>query len=224
MRSGVAKTLVLAAVVGVVLTPGEGQAQDQIIDSFQLGAGLGIVDRGSTGVGAPLLEYGYDHEGGLLAEAALRVYFYDSWDFLRHGFQIRYSYTAGQTLGLDSYGFGYSIVDATYLLRTNLPCMSSEDIKYYVSGYLGLSGGYANASTGRGERDDRWNERVAAEGELDHHALGAVFGLAMDVHFGPAYLGIQVDLRQHYGLTSSSPVTRTFMPSALLRTGVEVNL
>ncbi|MEM9191489.1 MAG: hypothetical protein AAGF12_20115, partial [Myxococcota bacterium] len=162
--------------VGALLAVGfsaEAQAQP---DSVQLGVGLGIVDRASTGVGEPLLDYGYDHEGGLLAEGSLRLYFDESNGYFSHALQLRFAHTGGAALGFTDHGIGYSMAEVAYVFRTRLPCMSSSARTFYLSGYLGLSGAYGNASTGSGERDDRWNERVAAEGELDHYALGGVLG------------------------------------------------
>jgi len=196
---------------------------DPVIDSLELAVDLGLLDRGTTGVGEPLLGLGYDHGGGLQAGVGIRTYF-EINRYFRHGVNLRFSHQAGSTLGLfGGYGFAWSQLDLTYVFRTSLPCMSDDDTQWYLSGLVGLTGVHADAGTGTAPRDDRWNERLAASDALDHLALGGLIGAGIDLHFDEVFLGLLLDVREPFAL-GSGPVSRSFVTSATLRAGVELEL
>ena len=191
--------------------------------SLELAIDLGVLDRGTTGVGEPLLGLGYDHGGGLAAGVGARLYF-ELNEYFRHGVSLRGSHQAGDFLGLaGEHGFAWSQLDLSYVFRTSLPCMSDDDTQWYLSGLIGLTGVYADAGTGDGPRDERWNERLAASESLDHLALGGMLGVGLDLHFDDLFLGALIDVREPFALGSGA-VSRSFVTSAALRAGIELEL
>ena len=192
-------------------------------DSLEVTVDMGVLDRGTTGIGEPLLGLGYDHGGGLQAGAGARLYF-ELNEYFRHGPSLRLSHQAGSVLGLaGEHGFAWSQLDLAYVFRTSLPCMSGDEVQWYLSGLVGLTGVYADAGTGDGPSDDRWNERLAASEELDHLALGGMLGVGLDMHFDEVFLGALIDVREPFAL-GSGVVSRSFVTSATLRAGVELGL
>ncbi len=191
--------------------------------SLELAVDLGVLDRGTTGVGDPLLGLGYDHGGGLQAGIGARAYL-EINEYFRHGLSLRVSHQAGSALGLvGEHGFAWSQLDVAYVFRTSLPCMSDGDTQWYLSGLVGVTGVHADAGTGDAPRDERWNERVAAADDLDHLALGGMLGAGLDLHFDEWFVGALLDVREPFAL-GSGPVSRSFVTSGTLRAGVELEL
>jgi len=185
---------------------------------------LGWMDRGTTGVGEPLLGYGYDHAVAPLVGASARLFFHDSIRYFRHGIALRGAYAAGGHLGLgDGVEFHLGQVDLGYVFRTQLPCMSTDERVFHLSGSLGLTGVRADAGTGRGSRDDRWNQRLAAAEDLDHVGLGGFLAVDLALHVGPLITGIRIDVREHFAVTDG-PVSRDFAVATGLRMGVDLEL
>lgn len=198
--------------------------EEKTFSDLELALELGVMDRGTAGVGAPLLGYGYDHDGGLLGAASVRLYFHDDQFWLRHGVGVRFAHHAGDDFGLGDTGFFFEQIDVGYVVRTEFPCMASGDRHIYLSGILGVTTVIADASTGNRPSDANWNARTVAANELDHVGVGGVFGLALDVHFGAAFAGFYVDVREQFGVTPSSPISRDFSIAATLRGGVDIGL
>lgn len=186
-------------------------------------ADLGVQDRGTTGIGEPLLDEGYATAGGLVAGAGARMLFPIGYGgYFHHGVATRVSHNAGWGLGLsDRYGFAWSAVDLAYAFRTNLPCMSTPDRQLFLTGVLGVSGVVANAGTGLEKDPQTERERRTASEKLDHFALGPVLGVSLDMHIGAAFLGIGFDLRQAYAL-GDGPVSRSYVSSAVMRFGFQL--
>jgi hypothetical protein len=199
--------------------------QEGLFSSLEITLGIGLMDRGTTGIGDPLLGYGYDHAGGASTDLAFRLFFANSNQYLNHGVLVRGTYMAGASFGLaDGYGFATTIVDVAYVIRVNCPCISGDERKWYASGFVGMSGMYANASTGdASEMDANWNARSAAADKFDHAALGGVIGLSMDLHVGMFIVGATVDLREHFTL-GDSPVSRSFETGASIHVGGDFGL
>lgn len=196
---------------------------DPLIDALELSLDLGVMDRGTTGVGEPLLGLGYDHGGGALAGVGARAYL-EIDRYFAHGLSLRLSHQAGSLLGLDDgVGFAWSQLDVTYVFRTLLPCMSDDEVRFYLSGLVGVTGVRADAGTGTAPRDDRWNERQVASRRLDHDALGPMLGASLDVHFGAFFVGALIDVREPFAL-GAGPVSRSFVTTGSLRTGVQLAL
>lgn len=187
------------------------------LTGLELWGGVGVAGHNTTGVGAPLDEYGYARSPGPGAEAGLRMLFGTN-RYFRHGLTLRGTYQAGRRFGRDGYGFRFGLADAGYTFRTNLPCMSDGKRQFYAGGTLGVTGGYADAGTGRGPMDVNENARNSASTTLDHVALGWVLGGHIDVHYGPMLVGLSIDLRRLYGLETSAD--RHMVSSAMLRAGL----
>ena len=132
------------------------------------------------------------------------------------------TYSVG--FGAPGYGFATTIVDVTYVFRVNCPCISGETRKWYASGFVGMTGMYADASTGDGPvGGPDWNERDAASSKFDHGALGGVLGGSMDLHVGMFIVGATLDIRQHYTL-GSGPTSRSFETGASIHVGGDFSL
>lgn len=190
---------------------------------LEVSVDLGVQDRGTTGIGEPLLDEGYDTAGGLLAGAGARMLFgIGGGEYFHHGVATRVSHDAGWGLGLsDRYGFAWSAADLAYAFRTNLPCMSTPERKLFLTGVLGVSGVVANAGTGLEKNPQTDRERRVASERLDHLALGPVLGVALDMHMGPVFLGLELYLRQAYAL-DDGPVSRSYVSSASMRVGFQL--
>lgn len=197
------------------------EPQPESETSLELALDIGMLDRGTTGVGDPLLDLGYDHGGGPQAGFGLRAYF-EINEYFRHGPNLRISHQGAFGL-TDTYGFAWTQLDLTYVFRTSLPCMSDDEMQWYLSGLIGLTGVHAEAGTGDAPRDDRWNERLAASESLDHLALGGVIGAGIDLHLDEWFIGLMLDVREPFAL-GETPVSRSFVTSATMRAGVELAL
>ena len=118
---------------------GEGGA----ISGMELSAGIGVMGHNTTGVGEPLLAYGYDHEPGPVADGKLRLLF-GHHRYFRHGMTFRGGFNSGRQFGRNGYGFRHSFGEVGYSFRTLLPCMSSEHRKIYAGATLGFTGAFAD--------------------------------------------------------------------------------
>ncbi len=188
---------------------------------LELALDLGLMERGTTGIGPPLLDAGYDQAGGPVAGAGARMLFALGYGgYFHHGVAVRMSHHAGGSFGLtDAYGFAWTAIDLAYAFRTNLPCMSTPDRKLMLTGMLGVSGVNADAGMGNTADPQREPERRAASRELDHTALGPMLGVGLDMHMGLLFVGLALDLRQAFAI-GDVPVTRSYVSSAALRIGV----
>jgi len=210
-----------------VFSAGMGIAQPCSADAagraLEVAVDLGVQDRGTTGIGEPLLGEGYDTAGGLVAGAGARMLLPVGYGgFFHHGVSTRISHSAGWGLGLsDRYGFAWSAVDLAYAFRTNLPCMSTPERQLFLTGVLGVSGVVANAGTGLQKDPQTERERRIASERLDHLALGPVLGVGLDMHMGAAFVGLAFDLRQAYAL-GHGPISRSYVSSAALRFGFQL--
>jgi len=210
-----------------VFLAGMGVAQPCSADGadrvLEVSVDLGVQDRGTTGIGEPLLDEGYDTAGGLVAGAGARMLFgISGGEYFHHGVATRVSHNAGWGLGLsDRYGYAWSAADLAYAFRTNLPCMSTPERQLFLTGVLGVSGVVANAGTGLEKDPQTSRERRVASERLDHVALGPVLGVALDMHMGSSFLGLELYLRQAYAL-DDGPVSRSYVSSASIRVGVQL--
>ncbi len=189
-----------------------------LITGLELSAGIGIMGHNTTGVGEPLLDYGYDREAGPAVDGKLRLLFGDN-RYVRHGMTFRAGYTTGRQFGRNGYGFRRRYGGFGYSVRALLPCMSNEDTKVYVGGTLGFTGANADAGIGRGPIEDvNENDRREASESLDHREWGWVLGGEIQVHFSSFMVGLDVDLRRLYGRRTVAD--RAMLSSAVLRVGV----
>ena len=229
--SALTPLLLLLLSAGALTTPLPAGAQDYLtvepreepsaIRDVEISAELGVMDRGTTGIGAPLLGYGYDHGGGAFGALGTRVLFpFGYGDYFAHGFDLRASYSAGEFFGVDGVDFHNGQLDLGYVFRTEFPCMRGETRIIYLSGALGVTGLYADAGTGRGEPDDTWNERVAASEALDHYGLGGYLTVDLAAHYGATFIGLRLDAREHFALGHSA-IARDVTVAASLRFGVK---
>ena len=187
------------------------------LSGIELSAGIGVMGHNTTGVGEPLLGYGYDHEPGPVADGKLRLIF-GHHRYFRHGVTFRGGYNAGRQFGRNGYGFAHSFGEVGYTIRTLFPCMSNEDRKVYGGATLGFTGAFADAGVGRGAMGDDENIRRTAATELDHRAWGWVLGGEIMVHYKAFLIGLDVDMRRLYGVETVAD--RTMLASAVLRVGM----
>lgn len=232
------RPIVLLGVLGLISTVGASRAFAQettellyrpaspgVFSDLEIVLGFGVIDRGVTGVGEPLLGYGYDHSGGPRADMALRLFFAESNQYVRHGIAVRGGFDAGETFGLaGGYGFATTTIDLAYVLRFHCPCISGDQTKWFLSAVVGVSMLHAEASTGAGPRGGPdWNQRQAAAGKFDHDSVGGVLGVTMDLHLDVVMVGASIDLREHFSVTDG-PVGRSFETGASVHAGFDLNL
>lgn len=186
-----------------------------VVTGLELTAGLGVMGHNSTG--APIDDYGYEAESGPAADIAVRVLFGDN-TYVRQGFTVRGAYFAGRGFGRRGYAYRFGLADLTYTARTLLPCMSHRDgARFYASGSLGITGGYADAGTGRGSMNADYVARTDASRDLDHGVLGWVLGGTAEMHYGKMLVGVSFDLRRLWGIDSRAG--STWVRSGSLRFG-----
>lgn len=219
--------LCLAAVATFGIAP-KALAQDQwsqpFLSDIEFSLGVGLMDRGTTGIGAPLLGHGYDHGAGMVLEADVRVLKRAWHHAIRHGLALRAFHQNGRALSLtDSGTFQLSGLDLAYVFRALLPCMSTEGTRFHLSPLAGLSVLRASAGNLRLRGDQTGELADAARAAFDHTALGFVIGVQFDVHKGPFLIALTADLREHFAI-GKTPVSRDFMTSLALRVGFDINL
>ena len=191
------------------------------VSSLEITAGAGFLDRGTTGIGAPLLDNGYDHSGGLVAELGLRLYLHGD-RYLQHGPVLRLFHQTGRVMGLaDDDRFLLTGLDVAYALRILLPCMSNPETSWHLTPSVGLSG--LRARVRQPDSDQQDSDTGAARDAFDHEALGGVVAINFDVHPGDFVFGVTVDVREHFALGNTT-VARDFMTSITLRAGVDLEL
>lgn len=190
----------------------------------ELSVGLGMMDRGTTGIGAPLLGAGYDHAGGAVLEFDVRL-FKQAWHrIVHHGIALRAFHQNGRTLGVTQDGtFQISGLDLAYVLRALLPCMSDDQVRFHLTPLVGLSVLQARAGNLHVRGDQTGELDDAARAAFDHVALGGVLGVQFDVHYDALLLALTADIREHFAV-GDTPVARDFMTSLTLRVGVDINL
>ena len=221
----VLRRLTVAAVVLFALSPASAQAEDGApLGELELAVDLGFLDRGTTGVGAPLLDLGYDSGGGPVAGLGARFYFHARNRYFRHGINLRLSHTAGMSFGaLSGVGFAWTAVDATYAFRTLLPCMSEEDSQWMLTAMIGLTGARADAGTGTHDDPQTRNNRARASHDLDHLALGGMLAVDLSWHGSTFLAGVTLDVREYFGLGDTDQA-RSFVTTAAVRGGVHFGL
>lgn len=192
---------------------GEGGA----LSGIELSAGIGVMGHNTTGVGEPLLGYGYDHEPGPVADGKLRLIF-GHHRFFRHGMTFRGGFNSGRQFGRNGYGFRHSFGEVGYTIRSLFPCMSNDDTKIYGGATLGFTGAFADAGVGRGAMGDDENVRRMASEDLDHRAWGWVLGGEIQIQHHSFLIGLDIDMRRLYGIDTVAE--RTMLGSAVLRVGM----
>lgn len=225
---GVGVPLLCLTAVATICFASTALAQEQpsqpFLSDIEFTLGVGLMDRGTTGIGAPLLGHGYDHAVGAVLEGDLRVLKQAGHRVIHHGLALRAFHQDGRTLGLtDSGSFQVSGLDLAYVFRALLPCMSSDDVRFHLSPLAGLSGLRARAGNLSARSDQTGELTNAAHAAFDHTALGVVLGVQFDVHHGPFLVAVTADLREHFAL-GNTPVSRNFMTSLALRVGFDLDL
>lgn len=198
--------------------PGRAEAQERAIE---IAVDIGLLDRGTTGVGAPLLDMGYDVEGGPVAGVGVRMLFgIDGGRYFHHGAAVRTWRHGGGDFGLsEGHGLSSSSLDLAYAFRTALPCMSAPGRELKLTGMLGVTGIDEDAGRGSGHSGQLEAQRAAAAEQFDHFALGPMLGVGIDFHSGPLFAGLAFDLREVFAF-DDGPISRSYFASAALRMGV----
>jgi hypothetical protein len=184
--------------------------------------GLGVADRSSTGVGAPLLGMGYDQSFGPLGTLDLRLFVANGGSsYIRHGPVVRAGYHAGPSMGtFTGSAFRFGAVDVGYAGRAEFPCMRRGDTSVHLGGYVGITGAWSDADRGDAYRPNTETQTLDAARTLDHAGLGGTLGLSLDVHFGAFVLGAGFDIHQWFGI--DTPVARDLMLAGQLRLGADL--
>lgn len=188
--------------------------------SLALVSSFGALSHATTGTVA---SYGYDTATAPSLGLSARLLFpMPGCRCLAHGVELGYQGASGPSFGL-AHGAAYTqhLVDASYAMRVELPCLRRGDRRWWVSGALGLSVRVADAGTGDRPLDDgaAMNERGAFASRYDHAAMGWRLGGAMDVTFGRMLVGVALELRDLYGIDTE--LRRTTMMGASLRVGAD---
>jgi len=217
--SSAVRTLFFAAlwvIASLAAAPVRADDSAPLLSSVEIAPEIGIFDRGTTGVGAPVLGYGYDHGGGAMFGAGARLFFHSSDNYFRQGIELRAAHETGDGLAL-------TVFDLAYALRVKFPCMSDGERNVFGTGLLGVTTALGEAGLGDGSRDARWNDRVVASETLDHVGLGWLLAVGVDVHLGALFAGPRLDVREHFAITDG-PVSRDFEIAATVRIGGEIEL
>jgi len=218
------KKIVLATVIGswtgfsgLALACADSGSHERVLE---VAVDVGLLDRATTGIGPPLLGAGYEQSAGPVAGVGSRLLFpIGDSEFFHHGAALRLSHNAGAAFGLnDRYGFAWTSVDVGYAFRTALPCLSTPERAWTLTGIVGLTGVDADAGTGTGDDAQTAAERRAASRELDHVGLGPMVAVGLDLHAGPILVGLSFDLREVFAL-GDGPVSRSYVETAALRVG-----
>lgn len=185
-----------------------------------LSGGVGVLSHATTGT-AP--RDGYDSASAPSLGGTARLLFpLPACRCLSHGVELNYAWASGPSFGI-SHGAAFTqhLADASYAVRTELPCLRSGDRRWWVSATLGLSVRVANAGTGDRALDDLddANARGGLSARYDHTAMGWRLGGAMDVTFGRFLVGVAVEMRDLYGIDTE--LRRTTMMGAALRVGAD---
>ncbi|MEM1416474.1 MAG: hypothetical protein AAGH15_16305 [Myxococcota bacterium] len=210
-------TLVPALAAADVQTLGQAHVRvrpaPKPLSHLELFAGLGITGRATSGTPT-----GHRHDYGYapMTEAGARFLFGDH-EAVALGFMTRGYFFQGPGFGRRGYGFRTFGGDLVAAGRFLFPCMSGSRHRVYFGSSLGLSGAYLDAGLGVGGNNEGLALRRAAARELDHGALGFVFGVDLAVHVRGAFVGVGIDTRQLFGLRT--PAARTTMNVATLRVG-----
>lgn len=192
---------------------------------LELTTGFGVLGRGTTGT---IANYGYDAGAAPTVRGNVRVFFAPDFDCNcepRHGFDLGFVHAGGPSFGLlGEYAYRQYVFDAAYAFHIKLPCMSNEHRQVTLTGLAGLTGFWADAGLGDVSRDEtaNLNARMFAQTNYDHAALGWRFGTALDVRFGAFVLGVEVNLRDLYGIGGGH--ARSFLMEAGLRVGAQIPL
>ncbi len=183
----------------------------------------GMLDRSTTGVGAPLLDQGYDTEVGVAAGGELSLFFETSQFAFSHGLRLAGLHARGAFFGLGGAGFEWTQGDLDYSARALLPCMSDDDVQWHASAQVGLAMAWANGGYGSGDDVQALESaRTEAAEAFDHVALGLHVGAALDVTYGAFLVGIRADVREMGGVRTD--LSRTSAYSVLLRLGARIDL
>lgn len=213
--AGVSATTLLAT------SPAEA---DGGVSDLELTVPIGVMDRSATGTGDALAGYGYDDQSGLFVGGEARLYVDLGNEYWHMGVIAGAAYHAGPALGLvGGSAFSTTTTDLGVTARVLFPCMSSDDVKWRLSGLLAVSGVRADAGTGVGGQDNgpAWDERRAAADALDHVGLGWRLALDLSVHLDHFVIGAGLGVRQYFGI--DTPISRGWMMDLGLRIGGRID-
>src|SRR5262249_19974403 len=109
------------------------------------GLNLGALGRAVTGT---IPAFGYDSgvapsvgvDVGLLAPA------FNCGCDIHHGGVLGFTHAGGRTFGLTTdFAYRQYLVDTAYTMRIELPCLSRDGREVFASGFVGISGQWADA-------------------------------------------------------------------------------
>ena len=186
------------------------------VASFQLSVGAGIVERSTVIQAEVPPDQGYEFSGGLQIESEARLFLRTNMHFLNYGFGIRVSHLGSQFLGASG-AMAVTTIDALFMVRSLLPCMSSDKLQFYATVFGGVTGAIGRGAVNIGP-DENAPERREASRLLRHYGVGGVFGAGAELHAGKFLFGISLNIVRRY--SGSGAVKRGIMPSASLRFGV----
>jgi hypothetical protein len=186
--------------------------------SLVLAGSFGVLHHATTGT-APT--DGYDTASAPSLGATARLLFpLHGCPCLWHGVELNYAWASGTRFGIDrDAAWTQHNMDASYAVRTELPCLRRGDRRWWVTAAAGLAVRVANAGLGDRATDDteRLNERTLNATRYDHTAMGWRVGGELSVTFGRMLVGVALDLRDLYGIDTE--LRRTTVMGAALRIG-----
>ncbi len=226
-RSPAPTTLAAAFALGIatIVAPGVAHAQRIHVPVWEWTTSIGVADRSTTGVGAPLTGYGYAAATAPIVDLETRVMAPLGHDYFHHGVLARGTYVpSGDIVGPD-YAFRQGVFDLAYVFRTELPCMHRGSRQWFVSGYVGATVAIADAGTGTAPASDRsnLNIRTQAAADLDHVGVGWVVGVNFDMRVGAFVVGPAVALRQFF-VVGNPTIAREWLPTLALRIGFDAQI
>lgn len=216
------KTMGLAALI-LALGASTAFADDDLVD-MEVAVPIAIADRATTGTDDELHGYGYDDQTGLMSGLEMRLYTSGMNRYLRLGVIAGAQHHAGPAFGLaGGHAFRTTLFDAGITARTVFPCMSSDEVRWHLSGLLAMSGMYADAGTGVGAQPNGPDEdaRAAAARELDHAGLGWRLAVDLSIHFDHFLVGLGMGVRQMFGIDTVA--SRTWVADIGLRLGGRID-
>jgi hypothetical protein len=210
---------------GAAIALGVGPAAaDGGLSDLELTVPIAVMDRSATGTGSELAGYGYDDQTGLLVGGEARLYANLGSEYWHMGVVAGAAHHAGPALGLvDGHAFATTMTDLGVTARVLFPCMSSDEVKWRLSGLLAVSGVHADAGTGVAGQDNGpdWDARRAASDTLDHVGLGWRLALDLSVHLDHFMIGAGLGVRQYFGI--DTVVSRGWMMDVGLRIGGRID-
>lgn len=197
------------------------QREPEPVMTTQITVGIGILGRGTTGIGGPLTEYGYDRSRGPHVDLQIRP-LVNLNHIVRLGFSMRALFFSDRGFGASGHAFRLGVGELGISAQSLLPCLSTRDRQLHVGATVAMVGGYANAGLGQGDDMNAYgNLRTEAADGFDHGLVGFAVGMDGTITYGRFLFGFDINLRRLWSI-GSTVSHRVTLSSLALRLGVSL--